>query len=91
MSTRLYALRMESRQLVAAEVSDSTAARLIDGGQTVFLGTQSELIALARRQRKSVTILARQTGPGRNAASGRRAPFARPVVAVPSVALAGVG
>lgn len=91
MSPRLYALRLEPCQLVAAEVSDATAAQLLDAGQTVFLGAQSELIALARRQRKSVTILARQTGPSRGPAVGRRPPLARPAAPTPAPALAWVG
>lgn len=44
-----FALRIESHSLVAAEVSDETAAALLDRGEPLLLGTFTELGALSHR------------------------------------------
>jgi hypothetical protein len=59
MDVHMYAIRLEATQLVAAEVLDQTAATLLEGGQPILLATETELIALARRKHKSLTILFR--------------------------------
>ncbi|NLY00496.1 MAG: hypothetical protein GXY83_30745 [Rhodopirellula sp.] len=60
MKIHMYAVRMEADQLVAAEIDDATAARLIDSGQPLLLATESELHTLARRQGLHRTVLFRR-------------------------------
>lgn len=54
-----FALRVEPQSVVAAEVSDRTAASLLDRGEPVLLGTFSELNALAQRLRLSLVMISR--------------------------------
>jgi hypothetical protein len=46
--------------MVAAEVADSVAASMLDQGRSILLATPSELIALARRQKRALALVTRQ-------------------------------
>jgi hypothetical protein len=63
MSVHIFAIQVEAERLVAAEISDSAAAILLDGGHQVFLGTIEELRKVARRLRRNLVTISRGTGP----------------------------
>ena len=57
MSVHIFAVRVETFRLVAAEVHDQAAAALLDAGQPILLGTVEDLHKLAARlQRPLLTI-----------------------------------
>lgn len=58
-----FALRIESHSLVAAEVSDQTAASLLDRGEPLLLGTFSELGALSHRLGLPLITISRTVSP----------------------------
>jgi hypothetical protein len=60
MVTSLYSLRVDSERIVAVEVSDGTAAVLLDGGRAVLLASEADLAELARRHDKFLWIIARR-------------------------------
>ena len=67
MKVNLYAVQLGPTQIVAAEVSESTAATLLDRGQTLLLATVEELRDLVRRLGKPLMIFScEQTGVSRN-------------------------
>jgi hypothetical protein len=57
MKRNVYALRIESERIVAAEVEDDAAAVLFARGNQIYLATRNELATLARRQQKSLLVL----------------------------------
>jgi hypothetical protein len=73
MSVHIFAIQVEAERLVAAEIGDSSAAVLLDGGHQVFLGTIEELRKVARRLRRNLVTISRGTGP----AVSRRTPNVR--------------
>ena len=71
MRRNIYAIRVDRDRIVAAEVSDAVAAMLFDDGGALLLATEAELAALARRDKKLLTVLRcdqPQRGPQRTPA-----------------------
>ncbi len=70
MSVHLFAVRIETFRLVAAEIHDRAAAALLDAGQPILLGTVEELGKLAARLRRPLLTISRaptRSAPRRNA------------------------
>jgi hypothetical protein len=61
MKANLYAVRFEEQRILAAEISDLAAAELLAEGQPILLSTEPELIRLAQRQGKHLSVSAPRT------------------------------
>jgi hypothetical protein len=61
MKRNVYAVRLEPGRIVAAEISDATAAVLFSEGRSILLATEGELAELARREKRAFVILGRGT------------------------------
>lgn len=63
MANNFYAIRVDAKRLVVAEVDCHRAAALLDGGSQVFLGTAADLVRLAQHLRKDLVTFARSSPP----------------------------
>ncbi|MCL4202975.1 MAG: hypothetical protein KJ000_10780 [Pirellulaceae bacterium] len=66
MAQHLYAIRVETNRLVAAEIDPATAAQLLDRACPLLLGTAEHLARVAQRLGRPLVMIAR-------GASGRSA------------------
>ena len=80
MTSSLFSLRVDAERVVAVEVSEQTAAVLLDQGHPLLLATEVDLTRLARRQRKLLWIIARRPAAvnSPNHGGSRRVKAAKP-------------
>ncbi len=73
MKRNIYAVQFRPGLVVADEISDATAARLLVEGRSIFVASQGELSQLARQNSRVLTIV-------RGRAAGERPDAASPTV-----------
>lgn len=56
MKRSIYAIRLKTRLVIAAEVSPPKAAKLFDAGRSILIASQDELKSLADRQQKALVV-----------------------------------
>jgi hypothetical protein len=56
-STSLYVVQIQDDRILAAEVPEETAAALFDAGHSILLADEQDLIRVARRHNKTLSVL----------------------------------
>jgi hypothetical protein len=64
MNVSLYAISLPPGRLVATELEDAAAAVLFDAGQSILLATLLDLVRLALRENRSLTVFTRDETRG---------------------------
>jgi len=86
MANRFFAIRVDARRVVVAEVDCLKAASLLDAGSQVFLGTAADLVRLALHLRKDLVTFTRSPANGAGSPDGASLgnPAASPAMSAPA-------